>query len=298
MFSGGKLLGTFKAPATRGQIVEIQSANRWENKFGRYLIIQMNFGNAKNFLHLEEAFALGIVAPSKMAPAAASLSTTYKHFYAKKCINGITTGSDLCHSKRERAPWLALDFGKGAKVSLEKVVLFNRREGCCWTRTKNVQIRLSNELPRSGRKLFLGGKLLGTFKGPGTRGQRVEIQSAIGWENKFGRFLVVQISEEKGVILNLREVIAIGVFSSKGVFNLLQLLYFILFPSEWISAENVFSDTECPTIGSGSKVSVAACQVLGFHCCSARIVFSRNRAKKQEAAQLLTGGMEATTSAS
>ena len=81
MFSSGKLLGTFKGPATRGQRVEIQSANRWENKFG----------NAKNFLHLEEAFALGIsnVAPSKMVPAAATLSTTYKHFRAKKCIDGV-----------------------------------------------------------------------------------------------------------------------------------------------------------------------------------------------------------------
>ena len=92
MFSGGNLLGTFKGPATRGQRVEIQSANRWENKFGRYLIIQMNFGNAKNFLHLEEAFALGVVAPSKMVPATATLSTTYKHFYAKKCINPISAG--------------------------------------------------------------------------------------------------------------------------------------------------------------------------------------------------------------
>ena len=218
MFSGGKLLGTFKGPATRGQRVEIQSVTGWENTFGRYLVIQMNFGKAANYLNLLEALALGIshVAPSKMVPAAATMSTTYKHFSVKKCINGITTGSDLCHSKRERAPWLALDFGKGAKVSLEKVVLFNRREGCCWTRTKNVQIRLSNELPRSGRKIFSGGKLLGTFKGPATRGQQVEIQSAIGWENKFGRYLVIQMNFGKAPnYLNLKEVFAFGVLTKE-----------------------------------------------------------------------------------
>ena len=218
MFSGGKLLGTFTGPATRGQRVEIQSVTGWENTFGRYLVIQMNFGKAANYLNLLEALALGIshVAPSKIVPAAATMSTTYKHFSVKKCINGITTGSDLCHSKRERAPWLALDFGKGAKVSLEKVVLFNRREGCCWTRTKNVQIRLSNELPRSGRKIFSGGKLLGTFKGPATRGQQVEIQSAIGWENKFGRYLIIQMNFRKAPnYLNLKEIFAVGISTKK-----------------------------------------------------------------------------------
>ena len=40
-----------------------------------------------------------------------------------------------------RAPWLALDYGEGAKVSVEKVVLLNRVD-CCGDRTKNVEIRL------------------------------------------------------------------------------------------------------------------------------------------------------------
>ena len=217
MFSGGKLLGTFKGPATRGQEVEIRSMPGWEKKFGRYLIIQMNFGNAANYLNLQEAFALGIshFAPSKMLPLAATLSTTYKYFSAKKCIDGVTNGNikDLCHSKREFAPWLALDYGKGRTISVEKVVLFNRVD-CCWSRTKNVQIRLSNGLPRSGRQMFQGGKLLGTFKGPASRGQQVEIQSGIGWENKFGRYIIIQINngENKPTsMLNLKEVFAIGI---------------------------------------------------------------------------------------
>ena len=153
----------------------------------------------------------------QMLPVAATLSTTYKHFRAKKCIDDVSNGKikGLCHSKRERAPWLALDYGEGAKVSVEKVVLLNRVD-CCGDRTKNVEIRLSNKLPASGNKMFSGGKLLGTFKGPATRGQRVEIQSAIGWENKFGRYLIIQMnfgSAESN--LNLKEVFAIGLLAKK-----------------------------------------------------------------------------------
>ena len=218
IFQGGKLQGTFKGPAKRGQQVEIKSVPGWEKTFGRYLIIQMNFGNAPNYLNLQEAFAFGIshVASSKMLPVTATLSSTYnKHFSAEKCIDSVTDGNikDLCHSKRELAPWLAIDYGKGAKVSVEKVVLFNRAD-CCWTRTRNVEIRLTNELPLSGWKIFQGGELLGTFKGPATRGQKVNIQSMLGWEKKFGRFLIIQMNNgdnKPTSMLNLKEVFAFGV---------------------------------------------------------------------------------------
>ena len=120
-----------------------------------------------------------------MLPKSAQLSTTYKEkFDGNKCIDGIPTGTgSLCHSKRELAPWLALDYGKDARVSVEKVVLFNMAEGDSepiWHRTKNVEVRLANELPASGMKMFTGGELLGTFKGPGTRGQQIEIKSGPG----------------------------------------------------------------------------------------------------------------------
>ena len=153
-----------------------------------------------------------------MLPVAATLSTTHKQFRAKNCIDGVTKGNikNLCHSKRERAPWLALDFGKETKVSVEKVVLFNRedyyRGRATWTRTKNVQIRLSNDFPL----WFKDGKLLGTFKGPATRGQKVEIQSTIGWEKMFGRYLIIQINFGNWPnYLNLKEVFAVGVSQKK-----------------------------------------------------------------------------------
>ena len=155
-----------------------------------------------------------------MLPKSAHLSTTYEKFDGNKCIDGITAGTgSLCHSKRELAPWLALDYGKDARVSVEKVVLFNRAgydlwQG--WQRTKNVEVRLANELPTSGMKMFTGGELLGTFKGPGTRGQQFEIKSGPGWEKKSGRYLVIQMNHKgKPEYLNLQEVFAVG-FSNVG----------------------------------------------------------------------------------
>ena len=168
-----------------------------------------------------------------MLPKSAHLSTTLfksiqnknQNFSGKKCIDGITTGTEsLCHSKRELAPWLALDYGKDARVSVEKVVLFNRAGWDFsawialpgWQRTKNVEVRLANELPTSGMKMFTGGELLGTFKGPGTRGQQFEIKSGPGWEKKSGRYLVIQMNHKgKPEYLNLQEVFAVG-FSNVG----------------------------------------------------------------------------------
>ena len=155
-----------------------------------------------------------------MLPKSAHLSTTYEKFDGNKCIDGITAGTgSLCHSKKELAPWLALDYGKDARVSVEKVVLFNMAEGDSepiWHRTKNVEVRLANELPTSGKKMFTGGELLGTFKGPGTRGQQIEIKSGPGWEKKSGRYLVIQMNHKgKPEYLNLQEVFAVG-FSNVG----------------------------------------------------------------------------------
>ena len=151
-----------------------------------------------------------------MLPKSAHLSTTYEKFDGKKCIDGIAAGTgSLCHSKKEFAPWLALDYGKDARVSVEKVVLFNRADGG-WHRSKNVEVRLANELPTSGMKMFTGGELLGTFKGPGTMGQQIEIKSGPGWEKKSGRYLIIQMNHKgKPEYLNLQEVFAVG-FSNVG----------------------------------------------------------------------------------
>ena len=78
----------------------------------------------------------------------------------------------MCHTHNERAPWLAIDYG--AEVTVKRVELFNR-EDCCGDRTRNVDVRVSNQLPTSANEMFSGGFLLGHFAGPGTNGQHISI---------------------------------------------------------------------------------------------------------------------------
>ena len=72
-------------------------------------------------------------------------------FPAVKCIDGDTEGHSLvdrnmCHTQNEPSPWLAIDYG--TIVTVTKVEIFNR-EACCGESTKNVDVRVSNELPTS-----------------------------------------------------------------------------------------------------------------------------------------------------
>ena len=53
-------MGTFDGPATKGQEVEIKSVSGWENKRGRYLIIQMDMGTETMFMNLKEVYVYGI----------------------------------------------------------------------------------------------------------------------------------------------------------------------------------------------------------------------------------------------
>ena len=136
-----------------------------------------------------------------------------------KCIDDLTN-DDLCHTNAERAPWLALDFGEEAQVSVDKTVLLNRKD-CSWERTRNVEVWLANMLPMTAEKKFSEGHLLGTFEGPATSGQEVEIESGPGWENKMGRFLIIQMNNgTENLFLNLREVSLFGIthVPSNGMF--------------------------------------------------------------------------------
>ena len=96
---------------------------------------------------------------------------------ASKCIDGdsetIST-DNLCHTYGPfpRAPWLALDYG--TLVTVKRVELFNRAD-CCGDRTRNVDIRVSNELPPSDTQMFFRGQLLGHFPGPASDGQHIAI---------------------------------------------------------------------------------------------------------------------------
>ena len=165
-------------------------------------------------------YPLGIV---ELHPVTAILSSIgYVDNNADKCIDGITDGpdshnsqGDLCHTNHETAPWLALDYGDGARMFIEKVVIVNRKN-CCYDRTKNVKIWLSDELPTSGSSMFTGGELLGTFAGPGGAGDQIEIESGPGWAEKYGRYVILQLNLAPGRgPINLKEVTAFGVEGDK-----------------------------------------------------------------------------------
>ena len=111
-----------------------------------------------------------------LQPVTARLSSTLPGYAATKCIDGdeisVTHGTSLCHSSGASAPWLAVDYG--TSVSIRWVEIFNRRD-CCGDRTKNVNVRVSDDLPTTDKQMFSGGALLGQFAGPGTDGQHIVI---------------------------------------------------------------------------------------------------------------------------
>ena len=151
-----------------------------------------------------------------------------------KCIDGLTN-DDLCHTKAELAPWLALDFGQEAQVSVEKTVLLNRKDQS-WNRTRNVEVWLADEVPTTAEKALAlmdgstpvdtdDGDMLGTFEGPATSGQEIEIESGPGWNKKRGRYLIIQINDgtdddDDEHFLHFREIFAFGIthVPSNGMF--------------------------------------------------------------------------------
>merc|ERR1711973_144609 len=152
----------------------------------------------------------------ELLPVTATQSSTYQEvgaydgteFPASKCIDGDIEGHSLvdrnmCHTQNEPSPWLAIDYGKLVRV--HRVEIFNR-EACCGDRTKNVDVRISRELPTSANEMFSGGSLLGHFAGPATNGQRINITGQAAW----GRYVIVQMDNGEDNALNLREVRAFG----------------------------------------------------------------------------------------
>ena len=87
-----------------------------------------------------------------------------------KCID--RNAGTMCATKADKHAWIAVDYGTRAIV--ERVELINR-ENCCWSRTRKVDVRISDQLPTTGDQMFSGGSILGHFAGPGTKGQHIII---------------------------------------------------------------------------------------------------------------------------
>jgi hypothetical protein len=118
----------------------------------------------------------------ELEPVGATLSSTHTRTgtgthgtNAGNCIDGVinsANGESICHTNNDATPWIAIDYG--TSVSVQRVELFNRHDNY-GSRTKNVDVRISNELPTSETQMFSGGTLLGHFAGPGTDGQHIVI---------------------------------------------------------------------------------------------------------------------------
>ena len=118
----------------------------------------------------------------ELEPVTASQSSTLDgdadQFGADNCIDGEITSDaihgsrSICHTKNDASPWLAIDYG--TSVTIQRVEIFNRHD-YGWWRTRNVDVRISDELPTSGSQMFSGGTLFGHFAGPGTNGQHIII---------------------------------------------------------------------------------------------------------------------------
>ena len=128
----------------------------------------MLFRNTIDFSHIH---FIG----EQLTAMSATLSSTGHGLGAAYCIDGNTKTN--CHTNNNHHyPWLTLDFGKS--FAINRVDIFNR-VGCCGEGTKNVEVRVSEELPTSANWKFFGGSLLGIFPGPGTNGQHIMISGEI-----------------------------------------------------------------------------------------------------------------------
>ena len=131
---------------------------------------------------------------------------------AAKCIDGIKTTDpsshstdDICHTNcGQSSPWLALEFPGPVRVT--KVDIYNRGDECRWCaeRTKNLEVRVTDELPTSEDEMYTGGQLLGTFAGPGTPGQIIKVEGPA----RTGRYVLIQMNSRD--CLNLHEVETFG----------------------------------------------------------------------------------------
>merc|ERR1711971_1126925 len=87
-----------------------------------------------------------------------------------------------------------------------RVNIYNRgdKDGRSAERTKNLEVRLIDELPTSGDQMYTGGELLGTFSRPGKKGEIIKVEGPV----RTGRYVLVQMNNRD--CLNLHEVEAFG----------------------------------------------------------------------------------------
>ena len=125
---------------------------------------------------------------------------------AENCIDGITNNTTMCHSLcNTSAPWLALKFPGPVKV--KRVDMYNLGDHLA-SRLRNVEVRLTDELPTSGDQMYTGGQLLGTFAGPGTNGQIVKVEGTA----RTGRYVLIQMNNRDCLHQRWKNVWILGIY--------------------------------------------------------------------------------------
>jgi len=149
---------------------------------------------------------------AKLFPVGAYMSSARAGHEATNCIDGSKTAlSTMCHdSCLEKAPWIALLFYRPVEVS--RVDIYNNEiPGASITR--NMEVKLTDELPASADQTYAGGHLFGTFQGPASAGQVIEMHRPA----KTGKYVLVQMNNSQGcLILNEVEVFGCVVTGKAG----------------------------------------------------------------------------------
>lgn len=135
-------------------------------------------------------------------------------FKAQNCIDGhVQLKDSFCHTGSSKpAPWLALKLKEAWPV--HSVIIYNRAD-CCGNRTKNVEIRLIDDLNSvTDDSMHTGGLVLDGFQGPGTNGQVIHRIVPTGSTTAWPKYVLVQMDHQASPsnerILNLQEVKVVG----------------------------------------------------------------------------------------
>ena len=133
------------------------------------------------------------VSDAQLSPHSAVLSST-SSYPGSNCIDGITSDkSNLCatpSNNKKPCQWLALQFQE--QVEVFRVDIYNRihPRADVPERTRNLEVRLTQNLPTSANSMYDEGQLLGTFTGPGKRGQIIKVEGPA----QIGRYVLIQMN--------------------------------------------------------------------------------------------------------
>ena len=75
---------------------------------------------------------------------------------------------------------------------MTKVVMYGRSD-CCAERVQNLEVRITDQLPATAQSMYTWGKLLGSFEGPATKGQIINVNGA----PVSGRKVLIQMDNEQ-----------------------------------------------------------------------------------------------------